>query len=347
MQMYCIGPVILQKMEIHIQTFGTSLRIINGLLSIKFENQVQQIPIGKIKRLILNKAIHISTDVIFECLEQGVDILLNDRSGKPIGRLWNNRFGSISTIRKAQLDFASHISVPQWIGRNLKEKFQNQLDLLLCFLSLPDPHETLIKQVIARVGQLALRIDEVSVLEREESFGKMRAVEGQVSKLYFDCVNQHLPDRFRFNKRSKRPALDMTNSMLNYAYGALYSYIETALIKAGLDPFIGFFHRDEYNRPVLTYDIIEPFRPWADWVVFNLCTNEVYDESFFEISDGGFWMAGDGKRILVQHFVDYFEEVIDYENARFSRYTHIDKRCHQIADMILHAHNTVTNGATF
>lgn len=322
-------------MEVHIQTFGTSVRLINGLLSIKHDNTFNQVPIGKIDRLILKKGIHISTDVIYECLDQGVDILLMDRSGMPVGRLWNNRFGSISTIRKCQLDYAQHQNVMPWVGKNLKEKFSNQSDLLLCLLSLSDPQEMLIKQCVARIDSLSDRINDVVTLSQDEAGGKLRAIEGQVSKIYFDCINKHLPNRFQFSRRSKRPALDMINSMLNYAYGSLYSHIESALIKSGLDPFIGFFHRDEYNRPVLTYDVIEPFRPWADWVVFHLCINEVYDETFFEVSEGGYWMMGEGKRILIQHFADFFEEVIDYKKARFSRYSHIDRHCQNLADMIL------------
>ncbi|MEP7266152.1 MAG: CRISPR-associated endonuclease Cas1 [Saprospiraceae bacterium] len=326
-------------MEIHINTIGTSVRISNGLLSIKWQQTQNQVPIGKIKRLILYKGIYISTNVIYECLEQGIDILLVEKGGRPAGRLWNNRFGSISTIRKSQLDFSMRDKVMPWVAENIKEKLTNQSELLLCFLSMAEPYETLINQTILRLDALKIRIDDVKILSKDEAAGKIRAIEGQAARLYFDCVNKHLPFRFQFSTRSKRPALDMTNSMLNYCYGALYAYLESALIKSGLDPFIGFFHRDEYNRPVLTYDVIEPFRPWADWVVFHLCTNEVLDESFFEISDGGYWLLSDGKRILTQHFIDFFGEIIDYQNLHFSRYIQLEKRCQQLAQYILSNHD--------
>jgi CRISPR-associated protein Cas1 len=60
----------------------------------------------------------------------------------------------------------------------------------------------------------------------------------------------------------------------------LYGHCESALIHAGLDPFIGIMHRDEYNRPVLVYDFIEQFRHWADYVVCHLCLQEVVCEEF-------------------------------------------------------------------
>ncbi|MBK7522808.1 MAG: CRISPR-associated endonuclease Cas1 [Saprospiraceae bacterium] len=159
-------------------------------------------------------------------------------------------------------------------------------------------------------------------------------MEGQAAKIYFSCINKHLPFRYQFSGRSRHPALDMVNAMLNYVYGILYGHIESALIKSGLDPYIGFFHRDEYNRPVLTYDVIEPFRPWADWTVFHLCTNEVLDDSHFEVENGSYWLQGDAKRFLIQHFTDFFEEVIDYKEKRFSRFMHLERSTQVLANRI-------------
>ena len=322
-------------MEIFINSWGTSLRVADGLLSIKWQDKINQIPLGNVKTISVTKGINISTDVIYVCLEMGIDLLVVERSGKPAGRLWNNRFGSISTIRKRQLDFSTNVKVHAWVIENLKEKFDNQSELLLCFLSIHDANATKIKQVIARIETYKQRLDDYNELSYEEASARIRALEGQVSKLYFECVNNHLPFRYQFAKRSKRPALDITNSMLNYCYGMLYASIETALIKVGLDPYIGFFHRDEYNRPVLTYDVIEPFRPWADWVVYHLCINEILDETYFENTDGGYWLMGEGKRLLIQHFVDYFEEIIDYKGNRFTRTVHLQKRAQEIANKIM------------
>lgn len=62
----------------------------------------------------------------------------------------------------------------------------------------------------------------------------------------------------------------MVNALLNYGYGILYGSIQVELIKAGIDPYIGVLHRDNYNKPVLVYDIIELYRTWIDEVVFSL-----------------------------------------------------------------------------
>jgi len=321
-------------MQIFINTYGTSLKMTDGLLSIKHEDKINKVPIGKIKTLYLTKSVQMSTDVIYACLENGIDLLITERNGKPLGRLWNNRFGSISTIRKYQLDFARGSKVTGWVISQLAEKIENQIDLLFCLMSLDEPHEKYITDTTAKmrsiIEKLWLSKDDLI----EEAAPRLRALEGQAAKIYFACVNKHLPFRYQFSGRSRHPALDMVNSMLNYVYGILYGHIESALIRAGLDPYIGFFHRDEYNRPVLTYDVIEPFRPWADWTVFHLCVNEVLEDSHFAVEQGQYWLQGDAKRFLIQHFTDFFEEVIDYKGKRFSRMMHIERSARLLASAI-------------
>lgn len=321
-------------MQIFINTYGTSLKVMDGLLSIKHEDKINKVPIGKIKTLYLTKSILISTDVIYACLENGIDLLITERNGKPLGRLWNNRFGSISSIRKSQLDFARSPDVTAWVIQQLTDKIENQIELLFCLLSLDEPYEQLIRDSVSQMRKI---IEKLSLSKGDfitEAAQRLRALEGQAAKTYFACINKHLPFKYQFSGRSRHPALDMVNSMLNYVYGILYGHIESALIKAGLDPYIGFFHRDEYNRPVLTYDVIEPFRPWADWTVFHLCTNEVLDDSHFEVDNGQYWLQGDAKRFLIQHFTDFFEEVIDYQGKRFSRFLHLERAAQVLASRI-------------
>ena len=321
-------------MQVFINTYGTSVRISDGLLSIKHEEKINKIPIGKVKKIYLSRGVLLSTDVICTCLDNGIDMLITERNGKPMGRLWNNKFGSISAIRKQQLDFAKGPGVTNWVVNQICEKITNQKELLNCLLTLDEPMEGLVRDCAEKMGNIAEKLKMSRDDTMEEAAQRIRALEGQAAKIYFGCINKHLPYRYQFEGRSRHPALDMVNAMLNYVYGILYGHIESALIKSGLDPYIGFFHRDEYNRPVLTYDVIEPYRPWADWTVFHLCMNEILDESHFEIEKGQYWLHGDAKRYLVQHFTDFFDEVIEYKGKRFSRMIHLERGAQLLASVI-------------
>jgi CRISPR-associated protein Cas1 len=112
----------------------------------------------------------------------------------------------------------------------------------------------------------------------------------------------------------------------------LYGLVESALIRAGLDPAVGVMHRDEYNRPVFTYDFIEPYRGWADYVVCHLCAQEViFDEFFDRPPNGSWWLNASGKRILVQSFNDYLGEVVSLDGLSRSRLTHLDLDAQRVA----------------
>jgi len=105
------------------------------------------------------------------------------------------------------------------------------------------------------------------------------------------------------------------------------------MIRAGIDPFLGLFHRDEYNRPVLVYDVIEIFRYWADITVIHLCMQQIIFPEFFDLENGGLFLNGDGKRILIQSFNDYLDEVVMLNNLERSRSTHIDLYMQETARM--------------
>jgi CRISPR-associated protein Cas1 len=133
-----------------------------------------------------------------------------------------------------------------------------------------------------------------------------------------------IPDKYHFESRSQHPATDIVNALLNYGYGILYGKIEGALIKSGIDPYIGVFHRDDYNRPVLVYDVIELYRVWVDYVVYSLISQNFINDEFYSIkSDGSYWLESLGRRIIIQSLNDYLDELIIINGVSRSRENHI------------------------
>jgi len=132
--------------------------------------------------------------------------------------------------------------------------------------------------------------------------------------------------------RQQHPAEDITNCLLNYAYGILYGKIEGALIKAGIDPYVGIFHRDDYNRPVLVFDVIERYRVWADYVVLTLAMQEAINEDCYSVrDDGSFWLEALGKRILIQSLNDYLDEVVALKGIQRSRENQLFQYAQELA----------------
>ena len=76
-----------------------------------------------------------------------------------------------------------------------------------------------------------------------------------------------------FGKAFKRDAdLDGVNSLLNYGYAIIRAAVARSVCGAGLHPTIGLFHTNQYNSLCLADDLMEPFRPWVDYVVYQMAS---------------------------------------------------------------------------
>ena len=318
-------------MQLILNKRGIALSIEDGLFKIKTQEEVKKVPVSKISSIMLHKSASITTDAVLEAIENEIDILFMDKKGSPKGRIWSHKFGSISTIRKNQVTFAKSAKGVEWIIENLKTKMDNQVALLLT-LGKPDRStDQLIEKSIQKIHAVKSKLEQLQFNNITDVAEKIRGYEGTASRVYFDTISRHMPEPYRFEKRTQHPAFDMFNALLNYAYGMLYGKTEAALIKAGVDPYLGVFHRDEYNRPVLVYDFIENFRVWADYVVINLCMQQVMFVEFFDVENEVYYLNHHGKRILIQSFNDYFEEVIRYKGADRSREQHIHLLAQKLA----------------
>lgn len=79
---------------------------------------------------------------------------------------------------------------------------------------------------------------------------EIRGVEGEAATRYFsvfdDLILQQKEDFF-FHGRNRRPPTDMVNAMLSFAYTMLTGMVTSSLYSVGLDPYVGYLHKD---RPV-------------------------------------------------------------------------------------------------
>lgn len=308
-------------MELILNTFGVSLNRDNEGFVINTRDGKQRIPAVGIDSIQISRGAQITSDAVMLAIEKEIEVMFMDKTGKPIGRIWSPRYGSISTIRKGQLNFTYSHNAVEWIKEVLLKKIENQQALMLLFNNENHP-EVKTEKNIARLEDYRTKIRKLDGEIVNDIAPMLRGWEGQASRIYFSTINTFLPEQYRFSIRSQHPALDITNAFLNYGYGILYGRIEGALIKAGVDPYIGILHRDDYNRPVLVYDIIEMYRIWVDYVVYTLLAQNVITEEFYSVrEDGSYWLEALGRRVLIQSLNDYMDEVITQKGVTRSRLT--------------------------
>lgn len=64
------------------------------------------------------------------------------------------------------------------------------------------------------------------------------------------------------------------NNLLNYGYAILRAVVARSLVASGLLPTLGIHHRNKYNAYCLADDIMEPYRPFVDKLVFEMTESE-------------------------------------------------------------------------
>lgn len=321
-------------MELVLNTFGTSLNRDNEGFVVTHKDGRQRIPVAGIKSIQISRGAQITSDAVMLAIEHEIEVLFMDKSGMPIGRIWSPRYGSVSTIRKGQLNFTFSNDALQWIKEIIRRKIENQQALLLMMRTDNVAINRKREKNIARLEDYRTKITSLNGEIVSDVAAQLRGWEGVASKVYFETLNDLIPEEYRFEMRTQHPAMDVVNAFLNYGYGVLYGKIEGALIKAGIDPYIGILHRDDYNRPVLVYDVIELYRIWVDYVVYSLVVQQVVTDEYYSVrEDGSYWLESLGRRVLIQSLNDYLDEIITVKGVNRSRLTQIQLYAQDLAQL--------------
>lgn len=319
-------------MELVLNTFGTSLSRDNEGFVILAKEGKQCIPAEGIISIQISRGAQITSDAVLLAIEREIEVLFMDRSGRPMGRIWSPKYGSVSTIRKGQLSFTFSKEAVAWIRDVISRKIENQQALILMMIPRSPEMEVAARKAINRLEDYRTKVNGVEGEIVADVAPTLRGWEGLASKIYFNALNLFLPEAYRFKERSQHPAVDITNALLNYGYGLLYGKIEGALIKAGIDPYVGVMHRDDYNRPVLVYDVIELYRVWVDYVVCSLLMQQVITDEYYSVrDDGSYWLEALGRRVLIQSLNDYLDEVITLKGVSRSRLNQISLYAQSLA----------------
>jgi CRISPR-associated protein Cas1 len=141
--------------------------------------------------------------------------------------------------------------------------------------------------------------------ESERSLDSLLGLEGTAARLYFERFGQLLRGRdgvrrFDFTQRNRRPPLDPVNAMLSLGYAMLVKDALVATFAAGLDPYVGLYHRPRFGRPALALDLAEEFRPLiVDSAVMTAVNNGEIRESDFVSRAGAVALTDRGRRSFI------------------------------------------------
>jgi len=325
-------------MQLVINTYGSYLRKKNNCFLVKIEEdgkeKVFEVSVNKVDSILITTSAYISTDAIKFAVENNIDIVFLDHFGDPYGRVWHSKLGSTVLIRRKQLEIYNTSKgfelAKKW---NLK-KLDNQVNLLKKLKKTRSEKKEELEKYIKKIEDISLRIGNLKG-KVEENRQSLLGLEGTVSRYYFEAINFVLPEKFRFKGRSRMPARDEFNCLLNYGYGVLYSIVEKACIISGLDPYIGFIHTDNYNKKSLVFDLIEMFRIYVDETVLYLFSRKLVKEKYFDKIPNGLSLNKNGKVVLMDYLNRTFEKTVKYKGRNIRVKNIIPFECHEIANKLI------------
>ena len=328
-------------MHLHINTYGSYVHVKDETFEIRRKNEQgeverKQFAAHKVTGIVMTTGSALSTDAIRLAMQHNVDLLFVEHDGDPIARIWHSKLGSTTKIRKAQLEASLSAEGLRWVKSWLRTKLDNQRGFVQDLKKHRPQHADFLNDKLARLEALAASVQRQEAPTVAAVADTLRGLEGTAGRLYFETLSYVLPVDYRFAGRSRRPAADAFNAFLNYAYGILYSRVEKALMVAGVDPYLGFLHRDDYNQLSMVFDFIEPYRTWVDETVFRLFSAKKINKAHTEPLAQGVALNAVGKALLVEAFGTYLDgDSIRHRGRNLLRGVALQADAHQFANALI------------
>jgi CRISPR-associated protein Cas1 len=245
-----------------------------------------RVPIHTLGGVVCFGRVGISPSLMGLCGERDIAISMLTENGRFLARVCGFTPGNV-LLRREQYRRADDPVASANIARAIvSAKLANSRSVLL--RALRDYPECAGAAALkAATDRLALGLQD---LLRDQVLDSVRGLEGEAGAGYFG-VFDHLitaqKEGFIFRGRNRRPPVDNVNALLSFLYSMLAHDARSACEAAGLDPAVGFLHRDRPGRPGLALDLMEEFRAYlADRLTLSLINRRQIDPAGFKCPGG-------------------------------------------------------------
>jgi CRISPR-associated protein Cas1 len=217
----------------------------NDTLPESFKKEaVATIPVEDIGIVVLDHKQVTITQALLEALLENNSVLVTcDSTHHPTGMLMPLSGNTIQNERfRAQLDASEPLKKQLW-AQTISQKIKNQSCLL---------------------EKIGINAGYLSPLYKNIKSGDSDNCEATAAVFFWQKLFAHVNGFLRY--REGPPP----NNYLNYGYAILRATMARSIVCAGLLPTLGIHHANRYNAYCLADDLMEPFRPFVDEIVYDL-----------------------------------------------------------------------------
>ncbi|MNW28930.1 CRISPR-associated protein Cas4/endonuclease Cas1 fusion [compost metagenome] len=260
------------------------------------ENTLGRYPLHNLEGVCTFGYAGVSPALMGACASRGINLTFMKQSGKFLARVIGEDRGNV-VLRKEQYRISDSESRSAQLARNMiVGKLYNHKWILE--RAIRDYALRLDTERLKRIS--AFLSDTMRQVHQTEELDVLRGLEGNAAAQYnsvFDDLILQQKESFYFYGRSKRPPLDKVNALLSFAYTLLSNDMKSALESVGLDPYVGFLHRDRPGRASLALDVMEELRGvYADRFVLSLINKKIVNDKGFYIKENGAVIMDDDTR---------------------------------------------------
>lgn len=314
---------------LYITTQGSYLAKEGEAVIVKADEEVKlRVPIHSIGSIVCFGQVSCSPFLMGFCGENNVAISFLSEHGRFLARVEGPTSGNV-LLRREQYRRAEDLSASSELARffvigkilNCRKVLQR---------ALRDHGETddadQLRYCENRLAQYARRLQKALPLE------EVRGAEGDVSRSYFNVFDDFITaqkEDFFFHGRTRRPPEDNVNCLLSFIYSIMAHDARSAIECVGLDPQVGFLHRERPGRPSLALDLMEELRPaFGDRLALTLINlRQVQGKGFVHSEAGGITMTDETRKELLVAYQKRKQEEIHHpflnENVKIGLLFHV------------------------
>jgi CRISPR-associated protein Cas1 len=294
--------------SLHVLTPGASVGRSRDALVVHFPDDTPPLkkPIREIDAVLLHGFAQVTTQALYLCADHEVAVHWLTTSCRHMFSLTNTAGQVQRRLRqyRALADEATCLRLAKVLAHAKIESQHRYLlrssrgdpkgrELMLPFL-------VRLRSALASVSGAADR-DSLRGLEGSAAVGYFQGLAGLIAK--------SVPEELHYSTRSRRPPLDRFNAILSFGYSLLQTAVMRAILAAGLEPALGFFHTPRSAAYPLVLDLMELFRvPLWDMVVIGSLNRGQWDpDADFTVTKAKIWLSDEGRRKAI----DLFESRLD------------------------------------
>ena len=271
-------------------------------LVVKIANEeVFRTPIHYLEGIVTFGHMGASPGLLGMCVEKNVTVSFLTEYGRHFATVQGTPRGNV-LLRRTQYRLADSEQESATLASTfIIGKIANCRTVLRRFVS--DYGDRMETGEVEKVSKLMAR--NVLKLSKKPGLDEVRGIEGESARSYFSVFDQLIVNQkkhFFMRGRSRRPPRDNVNALLSFLYTLLLHDTKSALQTVGLDPYVGYLHRDRPGRLGLALDLMEEFRPYmADRLALNLINRQQLGASdFIEKGSGGVMFKDDARKVILE-----------------------------------------------